>query len=994
LAPCFYQPLYYLPFGHSDTVAIVLADTFDVVSQLTAELRTSVEGIDFGFCPTLDSFAPRNEQSPLVDLGTWLSEGPSGVQGDPRSRLGEAGGFHEHPFQQLLPLSVLVKLKMDWWGTVGFSMLFEQFLFRAIHRRVRSTLRDLEQLCDGEKQCRLFDRDDVTSLRYAVIDLQGEEELAVILFCRNYSVAMSAIASLRCLTLGDILAEDTNKDLDRAIRQSPAHTAIWTLYRWLRKEDRSPAKTRDPCDLERIRGNHVFRWTHSLLAVAPSALFADAHENCQGQVEAMGQFRVAPGHEWTTGHLVRKSPGVPKGGPVQGSDGEFGYCAGMVDLMIRYQEDQTSGRGGTLSLCSALSIIRENLKTFGGAPLAENGLEVPPMSARDVVDCASCFTIPVPSLEVFKQEPQNHEPLLLTILPELQRVFFYPEDDGLGHAEAENEMDPRHMDLKVLALSMEKSGVPAELRRSVLFVYRDFATFLADPFLFDAVLDLYDVFATLYATLTVHIPRYRARELLRSRHEWLPSLDSARVDIVTQMVQGLHNALVHRVGRMYPESPIRQMSIDFRGGLTQVILAANAPLVCGLGLLRKYVIGIGPHGSSRRTVGGLTSVSLDPGTRACWFNLGPQNPVQLALIEADILHVLHPASYVDYLHECAHLIYRSLTSQQMVGLRLASIPSPQTADRVQEVFANLVTYLILYAGDADVFLYNQLLNYVQRQCSRSSDDIEPIVLLSEFLIRLFLVTDCVEPGTSRSAWLETSWRREGAAMSEVTASFRRFLVKASPFLPHHEALWRDEGSRGWQHCMRQLQHIFPKLAPYMPEIWAHAIYVFREFYCRDLHGRDGLDPQVALYPLVCAALREGRPLVRCLYRGEDGTQGDSDMTAMDPLALGCAVLYQYVSRIKEAEGKEVYLRRDKDGRVCYAGSDKVWYDFQLEIGAASMFCPVPLERSERLKREIVVLKTFWDIAANLRARRLREIIDFVDPRPRTVREEPRASSAQ
>lgn len=968
LASSLYRPVYYIPFGHSDVLAIVLVDTFDALSHITTKLQTTVEGIDFGFCPSLGNFGESADASPLVNLGELLSHTQ-----DPDASDGVAA--RRHPFQHDLPLLVQTKLKIDWWGTVGSSMLFEQFLLKAVHSRVRGTLRKLAGLCDKDEHDSLYERDDVTSLRYAVVDLQGEEELSILFFCRNYTVAVSVIASLRCLSLKDVLAEDKDGVLEKAIVGDDTYRAVWDLYRSLPKNNRERNRATEEFSLGLVEGNHVFRWTKSLPAVAPFALFEENPKNCHGQLGAAAHFRIAPGHDWEAYQSIASSPNVPGNPDGNNEDRRLLYSLGVDEFEVEYGESQTEREESPLmSLVAALNVIRTNLATFG---CCSKKYSKPPSGpyGRIVIDTATHFRIPVPTLEVFQAEPNGQEPLLLSILPEIQKELFYPEEGSSACATEASETRSGQMDLATLALTTSKCGVPAELRRTILVLYRDFAAFLADPFLFDSVLDLYDSFATFYETITKHIPEDRARELLRSADEWLTPLDSDRVSIITQIVQGLHNALTCRVRHMYPESPIRRNSIDVRVGLTQVLLASTAPLTCGLGLLRKYVISVGPNASSRRSVGGLTSVTLDPGTRACWFNLEINKPVQLALIEVDIPHVLHPASYADYLHECAHLIYRSFASQRITGLKLASISDPHMSDRVQELFANLVTHLVLFAGDSRVFAYHHVLSFARQHCVRSTDDKEIIVPFSELLIRLFLVADCVVPDTPRSSWLGKPWRRANTRTTDVFQAFQQFLNDISPFLPKYDVLWRDETSRGRRFCEAQFRTLYPKIRLYMPSIWSHAVYVLEAFYRHDLNGSTDNDPQVGLYPVVCKALREGRPLIRCLYRADltDASEPPSEKE-LDSLALGCATLYQYISRVREAEGKHIYLELDgQRGRVVYADGGKPWYDFQVEVGVASMYCPIPQERSNRLKREIAMLKTFWDIAANLRARRLHEM---------------------
>ena len=61
--------------------------------------------------------------------------------------------------------------------------------------------------------------------------------------------------------------------------------------------------------------------------------------------------------------------------------------------------------------------------------------------------------------------------------------------------------------------------------------------------------------------------------------------------------------------------------------------------------------------------------------------------------------------------------------------------------------------------------------------------------------------------------------------------------------------------------------------------------------------------------------------------------------------------------------------------VEYPINGKEWHDFLIEKGVATMFCPVPYCRRERLKKQIVMIKSFWDISSYHRAKRLSLILN-------------------
>jgi hypothetical protein len=91
------------------------------------------------------------------------------------------------------------------------------------------------------------------------------------------------------------------------------------------------------------------------------------------------------------------------------------------------------------------------------------------------------------------------------------------------------------------------------------------------------------------------------------------------------------------------------------------------------------------------------------------------------------------------------------------------------------------------------------------------------------------------------------------------------------------------------------------------------------------------------------------------------------------MLLVSEIFFQYMKRIKEVKEKEIHLFRDSKGLVQFP-KGKEWHDSLSEKGVASMFCPVPASRRQRLLRQIVMLKSFWDISSYHRATRLSLIL--------------------
>jgi hypothetical protein len=70
----------------------------------------------------------------------------------------------------------------------------------------------------------------------------------------------------------------------------------------------------------------------------------------------------------------------------------------------------------------------------------------------------------------------------------------------------------------------------------------------------------------------------------------------------------------------------------------------------------------------------------------------------------------------------------------------------------------------------------------------------------------------------------------------------------------------------------------------------------------------------------------------------------------------------------------MHLLRDTDMAELSYKERTNWWEFQADKGAAALFCCVPEDRSRRIRREIVILKSFWNLASELRARRLLEML--------------------
>jgi len=979
LAAYLFNPVCLSPFGHADDLAVVLLDDFDPVQDLTSDLRTTVEEVCLAFCPRADSLGVEGIGETVCDLDV--------VFGDkPRSPHRESEGIWspvEHAFQTSMPLAVFTKCKMDGLASVGQGLLFQQALFRAMALKIRQVmdiLRGRVSPSTDRDLAVLISKEDLSATKCVFLDLQGPEEIGILTFCSNYSVAMTLVAAIRSLTFGQVFDADPSGHLKQILGQSKAHQAA--VYLGWQERGQHPVS-----DIEMLRNNHVFLWTRSSLSVSPWTLARGDYSHCRGFVEASAQFQISPGHrlrveEGAIGWPEELVCGAKAGMPSRGT--YFRCHAGTADLVLSYGTSPTETAGPLLGLPDVLQIVRNNLRTFGQK--TENG-----DTGRDVIDISTYMSIPVPRIAettamVVGEVIEPHFSPLSVMLPELQKRLCFLTDPGNERLQAylsrKPGTRPGRLDFGELRRSFRRVGSPVTLWRTIEYLYLNFATLLADPFLFESVLDMYDMFATLHRVLTDDLPRARTEELGLPKGMCVDGLDTSRVDQIARIVEAIHNAVTHRVLKAHPESPIRDMAIDFRGGLNQVLLAGDAPLKCGLGVFRRYIYG--PEaGVARDTVGAVTRIGFGPGARSFSGSFGTQ--AKLACLDVDVPHVLHVASFVDYLHESFHLIFEALRKQKRGKGGMFGVDDERMVERLEEVFALLLCRLFLFGPDDDTFLYFFAAKYSAGSEGGASDG--PYALerfVEKLLLRLFLCLQAVPLECAGKSAVAKCAKRDG--LEEASEEFMNLAERVGPFFWAHARLV-DENERERiaafrEFCRHKLREVYPQVARYLPEMRDEVLAVYNHFFptkrCRPDGRFKGMTEEIG--PQVREALRSGRPLIRGLYRNARCRTTrksavkrwkDIEDVGLDPLVLLCGVLAEYARTINKAINKAVVIYRDpQTGRVAYHRKKRPWNPFQIDPGRTTMFCPVPAARRERIRRQITVLKTCWDIASTLRARRL------------------------
>lgn len=1020
-----FNPACCISFGHADDVAVVLTDGFDPMISITGDIKSSVEQACLAFCPTLDSLGPElRDQMPFTELHTLLC----GPRPHPKEKGNETYSPSNHPFLRTHPLWVLTKYKLGSLAVLSQGLLIQQALLRTMARKICDVLGTLRQSMPRPEVRNLMNEADIDSLRCVFLDPQAPEEMATLMVCRNYSVAMALVAALRTLTFGDIF--DREEQIEDRLRTPRMHRSF--LYASRKLAGKTPSS-----DIGLLRDNHVFCSTYTTLGVSHAAFLNSEHANCNGLVDAYMHADIEPGHHGSTDEHFLKAfekscteAEAPKGTVALGNIDQFHrFLVGRHDrtkvCSVDAQKEQLVG----LPTGIFLSLVKDVLDTFGRRQ--EKGDH-----GRDLLDISTSLNIPIPRLIaspktsardlILGKIGREHTPLS-PLLDHMGCRLFGRSSDTCKSKNSPPVARGR-LDIHILQDKLRQIGAPYSIRRTILYLFQVFANCLADPFLFDGVLDLYDTFVALHSLIAGDLAR--EHELLDTEDEKRTFFDEKKVDELSSLVETLQNALMHRVHMALPDAEMRDMAVDFRGGLNQLVAAADVPIKCGLGLVRWVMEKYQPDdygtrdsrqadsGSLKYQVAAVARITFDPRPTCHRLELGQLQHMRLADLQMNVTHLLDPANFMDFLHEALHLIFDYLCVQGHLGSwAQGSVSSdgkkgngcpswhPTMTERLAEIFAAILSHLLVFGSDADLFLRHYISHYTRNPKSIGSaegevEQRESGVLLrfTEVLIRAFLVTDPIramlrEHGSDPLRWSDVYPLSNGStALSDnaLEVAERRFtgmVEKVGPFFSEFHRLWHGPNRAAVRaYCVGQFREILSLSSPEMIDIWRHAVNIYKQYAASEFpcEIESGYDDRGALKYDIGQGLSNGKPLIRNLYLNQRFARGDTkdpEKRGLDSLYLVCEIIYQHLHHLygsfDTTKGIHLY-RRPKDGRVDYQAprddGTKGWNDFQIDRGLGTMFCAHPGRRRGRLLQQIVVIKTLWDVSTNLRARRAWDIL--------------------
>jgi hypothetical protein len=268
------------------------------------------------------------------------------------------------------------------------------------------------------------------------------------------------------------------------------------------------------------------------------------------------------------------------------------------------------------------------------------------------------------------------------------------------------------------------------------------------------------------------------------------------------------------------------------------------------------------------------------------------------------------------------------------------------------------------------------------------------------MMRCFMVAGPIEDAAAQSLdprafpdahpWLDDGSppQLKSGLLDPLTERFLQYVEQTGPFFSHFHQFWNVPEKRGAaEYLLRErFGQLCPDVATECASLWKYAVQIYKGF-ARDAFPWNAEGGRDTLNEAILASLEEGQACVEAAFdrRYRRSHKEALPDEGLDPMTVVCQLLCAYIRTCYAADdlfdsAHGIHLLRSPDGEVCYQKDSpdgrQGWNPFQLDHSNPRHFCSDPEWRSDRLRREIVVLKQLWDLSTLLRARRLKDIISF------------------
>lgn len=965
-----FRPLEYLPMGHADALAITLFDDLDPIHNLSAQCSTTVEEVAVGFAPMVQSLANSDDKHRfaecVIDITRFV-----GMASDQ-------------------PLLMFSRVKLGAMGLLGGGLEFQAAVFRAVAHLAPQTLQILAELPAETKAEFEIEDTSLDATRVCLLDLQGQEEVGILVACDNYTIAASLLSRIQCLTLAELEGVQTtassHQDLVSKIVGQDWVSAARSLV-----QDMSDAPQL-PSDLaSNLKSSHALRWTRTTLAIRRQAFHDPRAAGVKGYMDVVSVLNISVGHQQPLDDILDQTT---SSGKIK-STRLYRHLMGHADLLV-HQSNPGRDPERFIPTWQAFqnisNIVRDAMKVneAGAMPRHLGGL-------------ASLPTIPIPASEKLRPDLKPHFPILQKILPVVRWRMVdleNAEDREEGYdipeiRKRQQVISGRKLKKGICPLTLcrepRKYLMPSSLVRTVQYLYQNYTTLLANPFVFDAALDQYDSFATFYDVLTKHFKDLYGYDKVSYPFWQIPA---EVVSQVSQYVGALHRALEHRLYHAFPEETNREMDVDFRGGLNQLISGADALVKSAVGMVKRHGVkrdGDLDPSTNYSQFGVVNRIDFEPEIVATSLWLGVETKARLSIIRSDVPHLCVVASYLDFVHEVGHIAFserrhpRSLPSKGSLPTKnqcplLPLIPIRSDTERLLgEIYTHMLTGLLVCRDDPESLAKHQMVNFALTT-RYGADALTRYVSFLRYAFQTFIGTKCAEginhylksnshPGDQFG---DSIYAQFFGAEEAALSAFKRFVDNYHRLCHDADQIKRNLAANEvleqvFRHSWQTIPHSLPVLIEDVTE-------VFME-YCSKGVNMSVHQMGEHVNRLRSALEKEDNQGIPVLFLASElASNGSSDIFHMLCSALGTALRF----RMKRLDMDKVFHVpvNHEDGKIRFpeVHPEKGYSDYMVRTKDSSLFCCKPKLRRERLRRQICLFKTLWHTSFKLKADRFNSLI--------------------
>ncbi len=866
------QPHFATTFGHTDDLALAFFDHVRDFSRLVSWPQ-ELENYTIAMIPKLSSIIESEEKSHFADPAEAIKELDS----------------DEHP------LMTVTHLKLNGIAALAFGLHLQLAAFEVIAARVE-TIIDLavKTPLRSEHTILFSNLDDFSNVKCLLLDPMSADDIIMVCFCRNFSVAGSLLRAIRSLTFGDLTTiapedpdcvttqwrhrlNDTNQ-LDRFdLDADPPPLCEQALV------DFSDGRTTKLSD-DSISSNHLFISSYTTLSVNGGMEDLNARsKHVRGVVSMHGTVDVSPGHSRQVidrmRHKAKKTGSQEIAIPKNVEDEWTFALPGRNDLLFSRGERAVNFSDGVTSLEDALQLTSRMFEDE-----AIEG-ESNPKQQGEVVesgfqDMSTYLSIPIPSFRNLAQHQDTRETVqflrLASMLdPEVSASHFCGMSrlEDLG-ARLEGKFGQSLED------QLANIGLSSPARGSIIRLYNRFIAAIADPLVFDSVVDLIDCFYSLHHFLFNTIPY----TIDQCEPQFMAGVLHRHKMIVIEAAEELSTAFRVRMACANSKHDIHDYQMGIGGSINNLFSCADAVLKCASGLLRNY--SLHGEGYAKERMFGLVSAQLNERASAQIQAFGGPGVRYFNLIKMDIAHLFQPEQLVRILHEYAHLFYlnryRTGTTSPIDATSDFALPTGKIfmediEPAASELFAEVFVCTFVFIRDVTLYRrysVNEFMVSKGEVCLHGNGGVTSSSKgFIEILFRIFVASEIVRSGIEN---MLDSKEPSFPNMDDFSVSFSDYVVSEAHKDEGLRKLNKDEVAA----FARSVARIkYWHLALLGPKFSNDIIDVFESHY-----GNRNVDSLLSQRAYAGECLRNRIPLP-ITY-----TQGPT----IDEFGIVCATLYNQV----------------------------------------------------------------------------------------------------